>query len=659
MTARPPLPARILIPVANPATAEELIRLGSFLLDARAGELTALGIVEVPEGMPLSEGATRARHARRLLQRVLDFAPEGTTIHPIVRIGRHAAEGIIEASSEQEADLIIFGWGGKSPAGRDGNGPSVFSPTIDEVVRDAPADIAVVKQRGSKESRRIIVPVRGRPHDELAVRYAYAIARRHDAQVSILHFVPPGITLAVRAQAEHALAQFIRQHLTGRGEGVVREATNVRNAILREAERADLVVMGASAAPAGTDGDTSLFGALPEAIATRAKPSVIVVKTRESIERSTFEQLAARAETLAAADRAAEEAREIPVRVERWFGESNFHHAEFADLRRLVQLKEKQALSISLVLPTLNEEETIGPIVRRAIREMVGRVPLLDEILVIDSASTDRTREIAEAEGARVVQHPDVLSRYGSFVGKGESLWKSLFETSGDLVVWADTDVRNWHSRMVYGTLGPLLHEPRLQYVKGYYQRPIVEGTVLKEGGGGRVTELVARPLINLFFPELSGLIQPLAGEYAGRRTHLEQIPFFTGYAVEMGHLIDLADRFGLEGFGQVDLDIRIHRNQELEGLSRMSFVILQAVMKRLEERHRARLFAELGSSMKLPRSGPNKLGLEVIELADQERPPMIRIPEYAEKRQGPDGGNGSSGHAATLTSDELQTARR
>src|SRR5262245_30728276 len=132
---RSPLPARILIPVANPLTAEELIRLGSALLDKRAGELTALGIVEVPEGMPLSEGATRARHARRLLQRVLDFAPEGTTIHPIVRIGRRAAEGIIEASGEQESDLVIFGWGGKSPAGRDGSGPAVFSPTIDAGAR--------------------------------------------------------------------------------------------------------------------------------------------------------------------------------------------------------------------------------------------------------------------------------------------------------------------------------------------------------------------------------------------------------------------------------------------------------------------------------------------------------------------------------------------
>src|SRR4249919_3820830 len=635
MAARTPLPARILIPVANPLTAEELIRLGAAMLDKRAGELSALGIVEVPEGMPLSEGATRARHARRLLQRVLDYAPDGTTIHPIVRIGRHAAEGIIEASAEQEADLNIFGWGGRTTGGREGNGPTVFSPTIDEVVRESPCDIAVVKQRGTKDIRRVLVPVRGGPHAELALHFADAIARHHDATVTVLHLVPPGITLAVRAQAERALAAFIKQHIAGKSEAVLREAPNVRNAILREAEKADLVVMGASTQAGGADGETYLFGALPEAIAARARRRGLAVRT---VERGTFEQLAARAETLAAADRAAEEARAVPVRVERWFGESNFHHAEFADLRRLVTLKEKQKLTVSLVLPTLNEEETIGPIVRRAMREMVGRVPLLDEVLVIDSASTDRTREIAEAEGARVVQHPDILPRYGSFVGKGEALWKSIYETSGDLIVWADTDVRNWHPRMVYGTLGPLLHEPRLQYVKGYYQRPIVEGGMLKEGGGGRVTELVARPLINLFYPELSGFIQPLAGEYAGRRTLLEQLPFFTGYAVEIGHLIDAAERAGIEGLGQVDLERRVHRNQELEGLSRMSFVILQAVMKRLEERRRARLFAELGSTMKLPRSGRGRLSLEVHELADHERPPMIRIPEYLEKRRGETG---------------------
>ena len=520
--------------------------------------------------------------------------------------------------------------------------PPVISPTIDEVVRESPCDIAVVKQRGARDIRRILVPVRGGPHAELALRFADALAHRYDATVCVMHVVPAGVTDAVRAQAEHALAAFSAQHVTARSEPILRETANVRTAILREAERADLVVMGASAPP-GEPG-TSLFGALPEAIAQRAKPTVIVVKTREPIGRQTFEQLAQRAETLAAADRAAEESRAVPARVDRWFAEANFHHSEFADLARLTSLKEKQGLTVSLVLPTLDESETVGPIVRRAVKEMQERYPLLDEILVIDSASTDDTRAIAEAEGARVIQHPDVLTRYGSFVGKGEALWKSLYETSGDIVVWADTDVRNWHARMVYGTLGPLLVEPRLQYVKGYYQRPIVEAGVLKEGGGGRVTELVARPLVNLFFPELSGFIQPLAGEYAGRRSLLEQIPFFTGYAVEIGHLIDAAERAGIEGLGQVDLERRVHRNQELEGLSRMSFVILQAVMKRLEERRRVRLFAELGSTMKLPRSGRGRLALEVQELADHERPPMIRIPEYLEKRRQAAGDHGDHG---------------
>ena len=634
-----PLPSRILIPVANPLTAEELIRIGATLLDPRTGELAALGIVEVPEGMPLSEGATRARQARRLLQKVLDYVPEGTTIHPLVRIGRHAAAGIVEAAAEQEADLLIFGWGGKSGPRRD-PGASVISPTIDEVVRESPCDIAVVKQRGARDIQRILVPVRGGPHAELALRFANALAHRLDATVVVMHVVPAGVTEAVRAQAEHALASFVRQHLTARSEPILRETQNVRTAILREAERADLVVMGASAPPG--DAPSSLFGALPEAIAQRAKPTVIVVKTREPIGRQTFEQLAQRAETLAAADRAAEESRAIPARVERWFAEANFHHSEFADLARMTALKDKLGVTVSLVLPTLNEADTIGPIVRRAVREMQERFRLVDELLVIDSASTDDTRAIAEAEGARVVQHPDVLSRYGSYQGKGEALWKSLYETSGDIIVWADTDVRNWHHRMVYGTLGPLLVEPRLQYVKGYYQRPIVEAGVLKEGGGGRVTELVARPLINLFFPELSGMIQPLSGEYAGRRSLLEQLPFFTGYAVEIGHLIDAADRAGIEGLGQVDLERRVHRNQELEGLSRMSFVILQAVMKRLEERRRARLFAELGSTMKLPRSGRGRLSLEVMELADHERPPMIRIPEYLARRHPPAGENES-----------------
>jgi nucleotide-binding universal stress UspA family protein len=627
------LPQHILLPLANPRTAADLVRIGAALLGPD-GSLTALGIVEVPEGMALSEGATRARQARRLLQRVLEFAPPGVDLRTVVRIGRRAAEGIVELAAEEAADLIIFGWGGR-PGGRKGTAEAVFSPTIDEVVRDSPCNIAVVKQRGIKEVSRILTPVRGGPHAELALAYATALGRHFEATVDVMHVVPPDITPEVRTQAERALANFVKQQGGDPARPLLVEGFNVGGAILREAESAQLLVMGASAMTATdvAEADGALFGVLPEAVAQHARPSVIVVKTREQISHQMFEKRAARAESLEAADRAAEQGRSVPARVERWFAESNYHHTEFADIERLVELKHKQGLTISAILPTLNEAATIGPIVRAARRELMDKVPLLDELLVIDSSSEDDTRAIAEGEGARVVVHSHVLPRYGSYRGKGEALWKSLYETSGDLVAWSDTDIVDWHPRFLYGTLGALLADQRIGYVKAYYQRPIVQDGVLKAGGGGRVTELVARPLINMFFPELSGFIQPLAGEYAGRREHLEQIPFFTGYAVEIGHLIDLVERLDLPGLGQVDLDVRVHRNQELEGLSRMSFVILQAVMKRLEERRKARLFAELGSTMKLPRSGPGRLSLDVTELADHERPPIIRIPEYAARR--------------------------
>ena len=233
---RSPLPARILIPVANPLTAEELIKLGSAILDKKNGELTALGIVEVPEGMPLSEGATRARHARRLLQRVLDFAPEGTTIQPIVRIGRRAAEGIIEASGEQESDLVIFGWGGKAPNAATATARRCSRPRSTSRAR-SPCDIAVVKQRGATSIRRILVPVRGGPHAELRSASPTRSRRRTGPRSQCLHLVPPGITATVRAQAEHALAAFMKQHLSADGEALLREAPNLRAAILREAEK--------------------------------------------------------------------------------------------------------------------------------------------------------------------------------------------------------------------------------------------------------------------------------------------------------------------------------------------------------------------------------------------------------------------------------------
>ena len=258
---------------------------------------------------------------------------------------------------------------------------------------------------------------------------------------------------------------------------------------------------------------------------------------------------------------------------------------------------------------------------------------LLDEIVLIDSTSSDRTREIARRMGIPVYIHQELLREYGPRRGKGEALWKSLLVTKGDIVMWIDTDIVNIHPRFVYGVLGPLLINPKLQLVKGFYQRPLKSEDRLQSAAGGRVTELTARPMINLFYPELSGIIQPLAGEYGGRRSALEQISFSSGYGVEIGMVIEMFEKFGLEGIGQVDLLERIHHNQSLEALSKMSFVILQAFIRRLEHRYGRSLLEDVNKSMKLIHYANGNYYLEVEELPEMERPPMVELPEYRAAR--------------------------
>jgi nucleotide-binding universal stress UspA family protein len=357
----------------------------------------------------------------------------------------------------------------------------VFSPTIDEVIRQRPCDIAVVKQRGISRVERIVAPVRGGPHAELALRYASALARSFNARLDVLHVLPPGIDPALRATTERNLDLFVERHAGERSAAYVIEGEEVTQAIIDEARDAQLVVMGATATAIDSPG-APLFGQLVEHVAQEAQPTVMVVKTRDVPTRATFMERAQQADSMEAAEQAAAALRSLPAKVDRWFGESSFDYAEFRDLKRLVELKEKRGLTISAILPTLNEADTIGPIVRAARRELMKVVPLIDELLVIDSDSTDETRRIAEDEGARVLIHQQVLPKYGAFTGKGEALWKSLYETSGDLIAWCDTDVSEWDPRFLYGTLGPLLTEPRLGYVKAYYQRPIVEGGVLTAG---------------------------------------------------------------------------------------------------------------------------------------------------------------------------------
>jgi glucosyl-3-phosphoglycerate synthase len=261
-------------------------------------------------------------------------------------------------------------------------------------------------------------------------------------------------------------------------------------------------------------------------------------------------------------------------------------------------------------LPARNESATVGPIVETLVTDLLGR-GVIDEVLVIDDHSTDDTAEVAAAAGALVRRSEEILPAYGEGHGKGEVLWKSLHETTGDIVLWCDSDLTSFHHRFVSGLLGPLLCDSDVDFVKGFYRRPEAEGE-----GGGRVTELVARPLIALLFPELNGIHQPLSGEYGGRRELLEQLPFVEGYGVEIGLLIDIARRFGAGGIVQVDLDVRHHRNRPLHELGPQAAAIMQTALRRVD-RDLVGVTAELAGAH----------GTSEVEAA--ERPPMIEVGEY------------------------------
>ncbi|MDB1088043.1 glucosyl-3-phosphoglycerate synthase [Streptomyces sp. ACA25] len=284
--------------------------------------------------------------------------------------------------------------------------------------------------------------------------------------------------------------------------------------------------------------------------------------------------------------------------------------------------------SVSVVLPALNEEPTVGAIVETIRRDLMEEVPLVDELLVLDSGSTDRTAEAAAAAGAKVVHRDEILPRLPALPGKGEVLWRSLFAAHGEIICFVDADLREFDSRFVSGILGPLLLEQEVQMVKAMYDRPLEHGTGSGAGQGGRVTELVARPLLNLHWPELAGVVQPLGGEYAARRSLLEQLRFPVGYGVEIGLLVDTLRLAGLDALAQVDVGVRRHRHQDGQALGRMAAAIYRTAQARLDGSAPVR--ARITQFERGPEGGFDPCDHPVDTV---ERPPLVTVPEYAAAR--------------------------
>lgn len=295
-------------------------------------------------------------------------------------------------------------------------------------------------------------------------------------------------------------------------------------------------------------------------------------------------------------------------------------------LGRLLAAKGDERISV--VLPALDEEATVGAIVAAVQREGVGS-GLVDEVVVIDAGSRDRTADVARVAGARVVRQAELLPEQGDRPGKGEALWKSLAAAEGDILVFIDADLRDFSAGVVQGLVGPLLTDPSVALVKGLYDRQLDSGQTLLPAGGGRVTELVARPLLNQLWPELAGFVQPLSGEYAARRSVLEQVPFVAGYGVELGLLIDLLELVGLDAMAQVDLGSRRHRHQSDAALGRMASQLTLTAWSRLERQ--GRLVPPAPNSAPLTQFARTETGYRwtTTEVAHGERPPMCTVPGY------------------------------
>jgi glucosyl-3-phosphoglycerate synthase len=287
-----------------------------------------------------------------------------------------------------------------------------------------------------------------------------------------------------------------------------------------------------------------------------------------------------------------------------------------------VEAKSRHGHTVSVCLPARDEEATVGRVVATVRQTLVERLPLVDEIVVPDDGSTDATAAAAAAEGAHVVAAEEVLPQLPPGSGKGNAMWKSLYVSQGDLLCWVDADIRNFRAHFVARLLAPLLKDPDVGMVKGYYRRPL-HG---EPRGGGRVTELMARPVLSYLFPVLTRFVQPLSGEYGARRSLVETVPFVEGWGVEIGLLLDVVFRFGVQSVTQVDLGVREHRNRPLDELGPQALAILATALRRAGlDCTDPPFVAELVRY-------DDQLAPQRIPVVVSERPPMITIPEYCAK---------------------------
>jgi len=418
------------------------------LAQAIAKEVILVGVALIPAGEPVSAGAQAARQIRK---RLLSLSSPTVRFKSTVIVSEKPWKDLQNVMVHEEPDLFIIEWK---------DGQTSCGIPVPDVLSNSLCNVAIVRGTTPIKFDRALIAVRGGPYAELAFEAGLGL---HPAQMDVLH-------LALTGAANDAPFKGLKHILRHIPEVNLRSITtdDAVKTIFEESQHYDIVILGATASKSA--GGSSI-GLVAEKLLRESQSTVMVVKTRRPISESMLDESSG--------------AQAISILVDKWFAENTYHANEFANLKQLMELKEKQGSTISLVLPALNEEATVGKVITTVKKALMDDVPLVDEIVLIDSNSTDRTRQIAEELGVPVYIHQQLLPELGARRGKGEALWKCLLVTKGDIIAWIDTDIINIHPRFVYGVLGPLLLDRNIQLVKGFYRRRSGWATKSRRGAEG------------------------------------------------------------------------------------------------------------------------------------------------------------------------------
>ena len=592
---------RFLIPLLYQQKNQNIIRIAK--LFSKIDAVQVLGIVTLPKNKDLNEGVNDVRALRSYLGKNIDESE--ANIYSEVQV-THDTWNLIKETVQHtypKVHTLILEWPHQIKE---------MQINLKEVLKNQFCNIALARGQFDDPYENILIPIRGGPRSIEALRMSLKLSEFFNAQITIER------VFNSEAQSKEIDDDFLAiQRVLDEIPDIKQKNTisdNISQAILESTCQSDIVLLGAGTPE---NDEPSFFGTITSKVLDGCGADVIAIKTRGRAEPHT-PQFTSQA---------------ISVLVDKWFAENTFDAEEFNNIEQLVDKKESRGLTISLALPALNEEKTVGNVIQIAKAGFMDEFPLIDEMILVDSGSTDRTRDIAKELGIPVYLNQDVLPEYGFRNGKGEVLWKSLYLTNGDIVFWVDTDIHNFNPKFIYGVIGPMIMNEHIKFVKGFYKRPIMgkDGSV-HPGGGGRVTELTARPMLNLFYPQLSGIIQPLSGEYGGKREALETLTFSSGYGVETSLLIDMLNFYKLRSIGQTNLDVRVHRNQPLLNLSKMSFAIIQTVLSKLEKRYGVKFIQDINKTMNIIQYDETQFYLDVQEIIERERPPMVEVKEYQQK---------------------------